>query len=161
MDAATLVAELGARGLTLAVAESLTGGLLVAEFVAVPGVSSVLNGGVVAYNTALKRSVRGVDAGLLEEHGAVHPLVAEQMADRVRSALAVDGRPSDVGLSTTGVAGPDWQDGQPPGTVFLGIAVGSAVRSVRLDLSGDRGAIRRATVSESLTELSRSLLGSL
>ena len=161
MDAAALVAELRARGLTLAIAESLSGGLLVAEFVAVPGVSTVLNGGVVAYNTALKHSVLGVDAGLLEEHGAVHPLVAEQMADRVRSALAVDGRPSDVGLSTTGVAGPDWQDGQPPGTVFLGIAVGSAVRSVRLQLSGDRGAIRRATVSESLAELSRSLLAGL
>ena len=158
MDAAALVAELRVRGLTLAVAESLTGGLLVAEFVAVPGVSSVLNGGVVAYNTALKHSVLGVDAGLLEEHGAVHPRVAEQMADRVRGALAVDGRPANVGLSTTGVAGPDWQDGQPPGTVFLGIAVGSAVRSVRLQLSGDRGAIRRATVSESLLELSRSLL---
>lgn len=158
MDAAALVAELRARGLTLAIAESLTGGLLVAEFVAVPGASSVLNGGVVAYNTALKHSVLGVDAGLLEEHGAVHPRVAQQMADRVRSALAVDGRPSDVGLSTTGVAGPDWQDGQPPGTVFLGIAVGRAVRSVRLQLSGDREAIRRATVSESLAELSRSLL---
>ncbi len=159
MDAAALVAELGARGFTLGVAESLTGGLLVAEFVAVPGASAVLNGGVVAYNTALKHSVLGVDAGLLAEHGAVHPEVAEQMADRVRRVVAVDGRPSDVGLSTTGVAGPDWQDGQPPGTVFLGIAVGSAVRSVRLDLSGDRGAIRRATVSESLTELSRDLFG--
>jgi nicotinamide-nucleotide amidase len=158
MDAAALVAELRDRGLTLAIAESLTGGLLVAEFVAVPGVSAVLNGGVVAYNTALKHSVLGVDASLLEEHGAVHPQVAEQMADRVRSELAVDGRPSDVGLSTTGVAGPDWQDGQAPGTVFLGIAVGRAVRSVRLELSGDRGAIRRATVSESLLELSRSLL---
>jgi nicotinamide-nucleotide amidase len=158
MDAAALVAELGSRGLTLAVAESLTGGLLVAEFVAVPGVSAVLNGGVVAYNTALKHSVLGVDTSLLEKHGAVHPEVAEQMADRVRFALAVDGRPANVGLSTTGVAGPDWQDGQPPGTVFLGIAVGSAVRSVRLQLSGDRGAIRRATVSESLQELSRSLL---
>ncbi len=157
MDAAGLVATLKQRGLTLAVAESLTGGLLVAEFVAVPGVSAVLNGGVVAYSTALKHSVLGVDAALLAEHGAVHPEVAEQMADRVRTALAVDGRPSDVGLSTTGVAGPDWQDGQPPGTVFLGIAVGGTVRSVRLLLSGDRGAIRRATVSESLGELGRTL----
>jgi nicotinamide-nucleotide amidase len=158
MDATALVAELRDRGLTLAIAESLTGGLLVAEFVAVPGASAVLDGGVVAYNTALKHSVLGVDAALLDEHGAVHPEVALQMADRVRTVLAVDGRPSDVGLSTTGVAGPDWQDGQPPGTVFLGIAVGSDVRTARLELTGDRGAIRRATVSESLLELSRSLL---
>lgn len=149
------VAGLLRRGWSIAVAESLTGGLLTAELVGVPGVSAVLRGGVVAYDTAVKASVIGVDQGLLDAHGAVHPRVAEQMADRIRAALAVGGEPARIGLATTGVAGPDPQDGQPPGTVFLGFAAGERVWSRRLDLTGDRAAIRAAAVSESLTELLR------
>jgi nicotinamide-nucleotide amidase len=148
-----LVAELAARGLTIAVAESLTGGLLVAELVAVPGASAVVVGGVVAYSTAIKHSVLGVDAALLAAEGPVHPLVAEQMALGVRTALAVDGRPADIGISTTGVAGPGPQDGHPAGTVYLGFAIGDRARSVRLQLDGDRQAIRSAVVSESLSRL--------
>lgn len=155
--ATEIVGELIRRGLTIAVAESLTGGLLVAELVRVPGASATLLGGVVAYNTALKHSVLGVDAELLRARGAVDPDVARQMADGVRSALAVDGRPADIGISTTGVAGPDPQDGQPVGTVFIGLAFGNRVRSVALRLSGDRSAIRSAVVSESLVHL-RNLL---
>jgi nicotinamide-nucleotide amidase len=151
--AATLIADLSSRGLTLAVAESLTGGLLTAELVSVPGASAVLSGGVVAYNTAIKHSVLGVDAELLEAEGPVHPLVAEQMALGVRDALAVDGRPADIGLSTTGVAGPGPQDGTPAGTVYLGFAVGDTATSVRLQLGGDREHIRSAVVSESLAGL--------
>jgi nicotinamide-nucleotide amidase len=154
---AHVVAELTRRGLTVSVAESLTGGLLVAELIGTPGASATVLGGVVAYNTALKHSVLGVDAGLLAERGAVDAEVARQMADGVRSALAVDGRPADIGISTTGVAGPDPQDGQPVGTVFLGFAFGNDVRSVELALSGDRDGIRSAVVSESLTRL-RTLL---
>ncbi|ARC56561.1 Putative competence-damage inducible protein [Frondihabitans sp. 762G35] len=155
--AAELLAVLAARGLTLAVAESLTGGLLVAEFVSVPGASAVVAGGVVAYQTPLKHSVLGVDEGLLAAHGAVHPAVASQMARGVRRHLAVDGREADIGLSTTGVAGPDPQDGQPVGTVFLGVALGDDVDVVELHLEGDREAIRRASVSESLSALQRML----
>jgi nicotinamide-nucleotide amidase len=149
------VAGLIARGWSIAVAESLTGGLLTAELVRVPGVSAVLRGGVVAYDTAVKASVLGVDRELLDAHGAVHPRVAEQMADRVRAVLAVGGEGAHVGLATTGVAGPDPQDGQPPGTVFVGFAVGERVWSRRLELAGDRAAIRSAAVSESLSELLR------
>ena len=141
------------RGLTIAVAESLTGGLLVAELIGVPGASATVFGGVIAYNTALKHSVIGVDADLLAQHGPVHPEVARQMADRVRTTLAVDGEPADIGLSTTGVAGPGPQDGHSAGTVYLGFAIGHDVSSLRLELGGDRAAIRDETVSESLLQL--------
>lgn len=150
MASASVVSRLLERGLTIAVAESLTGGLLVAELIATPGASAVVLGGVVAYDTRLKHSLLGVDADLLAERGAVDAAVAEQMADRVRRVCAVDGRPADIGLSTTGVAGPDPQDGRAVGTVHLGFALGSQVFSERLALSGDREGIRRATVSESL-----------
>ena len=145
-----VIARLIERGLTIAIAESLTGGLLVAELIKVPGASATVLGGVVAYNTALKHSVLGVDASLLQDYGPVNPEVARQMADRVRTALAVDGVPADIGLSTTGVAGPGPQDGHPAGTVYLGLAIGEDVSSLRLELGGDRAAIREKTVSESL-----------
>ena len=151
--APAVVAELVGRGLTVAVAESLTGGLVVAELVSVPGASAVVRGGVVAYQTPLKHSLLGVDAGLLAEHGPVHPDVAAAMATGVRDRLAVDGRPADVGLSTTGVAGPDDQDGHAPGTVFVGLAVGDRVVVRPLRLTGDRAAVRAATVEECLSSL--------
>jgi nicotinamide-nucleotide amidase len=151
--AAELIAQLAARGLTVAVAESLTGGLLVAELISVPGASGVVLGGVVAYNTELKQTVLGVDGGLLAEHGPVHPEVARQMAARVRDVLAVGGEPADIGLSTTGVAGPDPQNGFQPGTVFIGIAFGDYVDSVALGLTGNRQEIRAAVVRESLQQL--------
>jgi nicotinamide-nucleotide amidase len=151
--AAEVVNLLIARGLTIAIAESLTGGLLVAELIGVAGASATVVGGVVAYNTALKHSVIGVDTDLLAQHGPVHPEVARQMADRVRIALAVDGVPADIGLSTTGVAGPGPQGGHSAGTVYLGFAIGDDVSSLRLELGGDRAAIRDETVSESLLRL--------
>jgi nicotinamide-nucleotide amidase len=161
-DSSTLSAEvvalLTARRHTIAVAESLTGGLLVAELIRTPGASAVVLGGVVAYNTELKHTVLGVDAEVLAAHGAVHPDVAAQMAAGVRDALAVAGRPAHIGISTTGVAGPDPQDGQPVGTVFLGFAVGTAVSTRALSLSGSREHIRSAVVYESLLQL-KSLLG--
>ncbi|MES2169582.1 MAG: nicotinamide-nucleotide amidohydrolase family protein [Actinomycetota bacterium] len=157
MSAAELVEALRERGFTVAVAESLTGGLVTAELISVPGASAVVVGAVVAYDTAIKQSVLRVDADLLAEHGPVHPLVAEQMADRVRQVLSVGGRDADVGLATTGVAGPDAQGGHPPGTVYLGIAVGASVRSVRLRLTGTRQAVREQTVSELLSQLATEL----
>ncbi len=151
--AAEIVALLAARGLTVAVAESLTGGLLVAELVSVPGASVVVNGGVVAYATELKATVLGVDAELLAERGAVDAEVARQMARGVRERLAVGGRPAAIGLATTGVAGPNPQDGHPVGEVWLGLAIGAEASARGLRLDGDRAAIRAATVSESLAWL--------
>ncbi|ROS48538.1 CinA family protein [Frigoribacterium sp. PhB24] len=153
--AADVVAELTYRRLTIAVAESLTGGALVSELVSVPGASAVVRGGVVAYQTELKHTLLGVDAGLLARHGPVHRDVATSMATGVRDRLAVDGQAADIGLATTGVAGPDPQGGHEPGTVFVGLAVPGEVRVVELSLSGDRRAIRNGTVSESLAMLGR------
>ncbi|UOQ91130.1 CinA family protein [Agromyces endophyticus] len=141
-----MIAELTRRGLRIAVAESLTGGLVAAELTSVPGASLVVSGGVVAYDTAIKRSLLGVDADLLRREGAVHPEVARQMAAGARVALAIDGRPADLGVATTGVAGPDEQDGRAVGTVYLGIAVGDRAETIGLNLAGDRGEIRRQTV---------------
>lgn len=140
-DAAPLLHELERRGRTLAVAESLTGGLVTAALVAVPGASTVLRGAVVAYATDLKAVLLGVDADLLARRGAVDPDVARQMASGVRDRLG-----ADVGLATTGVAGPAAQDGNPPGTVHVAVAtpVGCVVRSLRLD--GDRPRVRAAAV---------------
>ncbi|GGL77752.1 nicotinamide-nucleotide amidohydrolase family protein [Curtobacterium sp. Csp1] len=153
-DVAALVAVLTARGETVAVAESLTGGLVVATLVGVPGASVVVRGGVVAYATPVKHTVLGVSADLLAEHGAVDPEVARQMASGVRTALAVDGEPATWGISTTGVAGPDPQDGKPVGTVFVGIASASGAEAYELHLEGDREAIRQGTVSELLARMS-------
>jgi len=143
---ARLIAELTRRNLRIAVAESLTGGLVVAELTRIPGASLAVSGGIVAYDTQLKHSILGVSAELLASEGAVHPEVARQMADGVRRALAIDGRPADVGIATTGVAGPTMQDGRAPGTVYLGIALGEVIESVALELPGDRAGVRAATV---------------
>ena len=144
---AALIARLAARGLTLAVAESLTGGQLTAELTRPAGASAVVNGGVVVYATPVKHTVVGVDEHLLDEHGPVHPEVARQLAERVRAVLAVEGRAADVGVSTTGVAGPDAQGGQPVGTVFVGVAFGTATRVAELHLVGDRAGIRAQAVA--------------
>jgi nicotinamide-nucleotide amidase len=120
-DAAELIAALRERGWTLGVAESLTGGAVAAEIVSIPGASAALWGAVVAYATPVKHTVLGVDAALLAEHGPVHAEVAVQMADGIRRVVAVDGRAADVGISTTGIAGPDSPDGQPVGTVHIGV----------------------------------------
>jgi nicotinamide-nucleotide amidase len=149
-DAAAALDLLRDRGWTLAVAESLTGGALADAFVRVPGASDVLVGAVVAYATPLKATVLGVDRGLLDREGPVHPEVAAQMADGVRRTLAVDGRPADVGVATTGVAGPDPQGGQSPGTVYVAVATPLDRRAVRVDLPGDRSAVRSGAVDAAL-----------
>lgn len=146
-SAAEVLDLLGRSGQSLAVAESLTGGLLAATLVAVPGASTVFRGGVVAYATDLKVTLLGVDRELVAARGAVDPQVAAQMAAGVRRSLG-----ADVGVSTTGVAGPDPQDGQPPGTVYVAVDVGGGPAQVRaLVLAGDRAAVRAATVRAALS----------
>jgi nicotinamide-nucleotide amidase len=147
MSAADVLTLLRERGRTLAVAESLTGGLLTDAFVQVPGASAVLLGAVVSYATELKHEVLGVDHALLEAEGPVHPEVARQMADGVRRALAVGGRIADIGIATTGVAGPDSQGGRPPGTVFVGVAIGTRRLAASGVFGGDRAAVRAAAVA--------------
>jgi nicotinamide-nucleotide amidase len=143
--AAEALRLLAADGASLAVAESLTGGLVAAELTSVPGASRVFRGAVTAYATELKHDLLGVNAALLDARGAVDPLVAEQMAQGVRARLG-----AVWGLATTGVAGPDPQDGYPVGTVYTAVAgpCGTKVTSLRLD--GNRAAIRAATVTAAL-----------
>ena len=149
-DAAQLIATLTARGWTLGVAESLTGGGLAAEIVSVPGASAAFLGAVVGYATPVKATLIGVDAGLLDRDGPVHAQVAEQMADRVRTVVHVAGRAADVGISTTGIAGPDSPDGQPVGTVHIGVATPAGVRSFSFVFDGDRASIRSQTVDAAI-----------
>jgi nicotinamide-nucleotide amidase len=115
--AAELVFALSERGQTVAIAESLTGGMLCSALVEVPGASAVVRGGVVSYATELKHRLLGVDAALLAANGPVDPDVAAQMAHGVRERLG-----ADWGVSTTGVAGPDPQGGTAPGTVYIAVA---------------------------------------
>jgi nicotinamide-nucleotide amidase len=151
---AELVASLAARGETLAVAESLTGGLLAATVVDVPGASRVFRGGLVVYATDLKASLAGVPAELLVRRGPVDPEVARLLAVGARERCA-----ADWGLATTGVAGPDPQDGVAVGTVYLGLAGPAGVTARRLTLAGDRPTIRRAAVGEALGLLRAALGG--
>ncbi|SEA70625.1 CinA family protein [Leifsonia sp. 21MFCrub1.1] len=145
------------RGLTVAAAESLTGGLLTAELTSVPGASAVVLGGAVVYATELKHTLLGVDAELLATEGPVHPEVARQLAAGVRDRLAVAGRRADIGVATTGVAGPDPQGGRPVGTVYVGLASDAGARAIALALTGDRDGIRRQTVVEAVRALAEEL----
>lgn len=152
--AARVLAALAQDGATLAVAESLTGGLLAATLVDVPGASAVFRGSVTAYATDLKASVLGVDEGLLDVRGPVDPVVARQMAEGARKLLG-----ADWALATTGVAGPDPQDGQPVGTVYVGLAGARGTEALPLRLSGGRDVIRRRSVEAALDLLLRRLTG--
>lgn len=139
--AAECVALLRGRGLTVATAESLTGGSVCAALTSVPGASAVVRGAVVAYAVDLKSGVLGVDAELLAERGAVDGEVARQMAVGVRDLLQ-----ASVGLSCTGVAGPEPADGRPVGTVFVAVVTPTAQIVRELRLAGSREEIRAATV---------------
>jgi nicotinamide-nucleotide amidase len=145
-----LIAALVARGETLAVAESLTGGLLAATIVDTPGASRAFRGGLVVYATDLKASLADVDSELLAQRGPVDPDVAVALAAGARRRCL-----ADWGLATTGVAGPEPQNGMPVGTVYIGL-IGPLVPSghaERLHLDGDRAAIRQATVAAALALL--------
>ncbi|WP_342000465.1 CinA family protein [Microbacterium sp. LWH7-1.2] len=150
--AAAVLRALHVRGWSIAVAESLTGGRVTAALVDIPGASVSVRGGVVAYATDLKATALGVEADLLAARGAVDPTVAEQMAHGVRRVLR-----ADVGLATTGVAGPDPQDGQPVGTVYIAVATPETTVVSQLALTGSRDDIRSTTVQKVL-ELTRTLL---
>ncbi|WP_229054221.1 CinA family protein [Aeromicrobium sp. Leaf350] len=142
-----LVALLTARGLTVATAESLTGGAVCSELVSVPGASLVVRGGVVAYAADVKRAVLGVPQDLIDAVGTVDARVARAMAEGVRSRLG-----ADVGLATTGNAGPDPSEGKPVGRVHVATAMADGTTDWVLDLVGDRAAIRRGTVDALLSQ---------
>lgn len=165
-----IVQRCGHRGLTLSTAESLTAGALASRIAEVPGASAALLGGVVAYSNQVKQRVLGVDPGLLESRGAVDGAVAAQMAHGAAQSCG-----TDIGIATTGVAGPERHQGKDVGTVYLGLACrydvvqrlgltapGHCMQheqevdgewltvSLLLDLDGDRAAIREASVVAAL-----------
>jgi nicotinamide-nucleotide amidase len=141
------------RGETVAVAESLTGGLTSAALTTSPGSSATFRGGVVVYATDLKTLLADVPLELLEARGAVDPQVAAALAWGARRRLG-----ATWGLGLTGVAGPDPQDGQPVGTVHIGLAAAEGEPQVRSErLPGDRDAIRGAAVEAALSMLRDSL----
>ena len=156
MLVAEILQRLETAGFKLAVAESLTGGLLASTIVDAPGASKVFLGGVVAYDSNLKRSLLHVSAALLQSRGAVDAEVAVAMARGVRE-LAAEAAQLSLGeviaVATTGVAGPDDQDGKPAGLVYLAISGLGDPEAIELRLEGDRQAIREATVAAALGEL--------
>jgi nicotinamide-nucleotide amidase len=154
-SAAQVVSVLRVGGGTLAVAESLTGGLLTAAVVDVPGASDVLRGGVVAYATDLKRTLLGVDADLLAARGPVDADVAAAMAAGVRTLLG-----ARWGVATTGVAGPGPRDGVPAGRVFVAVSGPDGDRRRQLDVRGARPAVRAGSVAAALDLLVEALSAS-
>lgn len=139
--------------MTLAAAESLTAGQVSAAIADVPGASAVLRGGAVTYATDTKRSLLGVDGELLALRGPVDEQVAHQMAAGV--ARLFD---ADIGLATTGVAGPGPADGQAAGTVWIAASGFGETRSRKLVLSGTRPAVR-AAASAHILALAAELVG--
>jgi nicotinamide-nucleotide amidase len=155
-SAGALLDSLSSKGLHLAIAESLTGGLLTSAFVDVPGASKVLLGSIVAYQTELKHQLLGVSRPLLQEQGAVDAEVVAQMASGIRTKLAAKSGLDEsavVGLATTGVAGPESQDGKPAGSVFVGISGPTGDFVYPLELNGSRSEIRTATVAAAVEAL--------
>ncbi|GGC60217.1 CinA family protein [Hoyosella rhizosphaerae] len=149
-----LVDALLQQGSTVAFAESLTAGLASAAVGGVPGASAVLRGGIVVYATDVKATLGDVPAESLRVHGAVSEITAGHLAASARRLLG-----ADWGVSFTGVAGPDEQEGHPAGTVFVGIEGPTTGRVLKLSLTGDRWAIRLASVTAAfkglVTELDR------
>jgi nicotinamide-nucleotide amidase len=148
-----LIAALAAGGNTLAVAESLTGGQLVATLTAVPGASRVVRGAVIAYAPDVKASLLAVDTDLLDARGPVCAEVAVQMASGVRAALG-----ASYGVSTTGEAGPESASGKPVGTVHVAVdgPRGSSSRAFRFP--GPRSEVQHAAVQAALRLLAESQL---
>jgi nicotinamide-nucleotide amidase len=143
--AAEVLSLLREANWTVATAESLTGGLVAAALTDVPGSSQAFRGGVVSYATDLKALLLGVDPAVLEAHGAVYAPVAAAMAAGVRDRLD-----ATVGIATTGVAGPDPQDGVPPGTVHIAVSLADDTVVRTIALAGDRDEVRTLTVERVL-----------
>ncbi len=143
-----------ARALTLSTAESLTGGDLSAALTTPPGASAFFLGGVVTYATPAKTALLGVSLETVGRHGAVSAQCATQMAQGARRLFS-----ADLALSTTGIAGPDPQEGKPVGLAYVALAEGNGVRVEQVQTSGTRAEIRREVVDTALRLLVATLLG--
>jgi nicotinamide-nucleotide amidase len=151
--AAVVLESCRARRLTLAVAESCTGGMLGARLTAIPGSSDVVLGGVIAYDDAVKREQLGVSAAVIEANGAVSEQVVRAMASGVRELLK-----AGAAMAITGVAGPGGGTPEKPvGTVWIAVDVGGVVESRLLRLWGDRDEVRQRSAQAVLELLRRTL----
>ena len=138
-----IIQKLGQRHLTISVAESLTGGLVAASLTQIPGASAVFKGGIIAYRDEIKRQVLKVDPALITKFTSISEPVAQSMATNIREIMN-----TDIGIATTGVAGPDKSDGFAPGIVFVAISIGDHKICQKLELVGDRTQIRDQSVNE-------------
>ena len=150
--AAEVVKKLKKKKLTLATAESITGGGLATAITDIAGSSEVFLGGVVSYSDKSKTRFLGITSQLLKKKTAVSEEVAKQMAESIRAELK-----SDYAIATTGVAGPGKAYGQKAGTVWIAIASKRDTFAVALALSGDRASIRNATIESALATFERIL----
>ena len=139
------ITALTARGLTVGTCESLTGGMICAALVDVPGASKAVRGGLITYQTDVKALLADVDAAFIETHGVVSAEVAAAMAEGARARLR-----SDIAVSATGMASPGESHEPPAGTVFVGVTSDRGTRTISLQLAGDRALIRRQTVEHAI-----------
>ncbi|MEJ1116356.1 nicotinamide-nucleotide amidohydrolase family protein [Paenarthrobacter sp. CCNWLY172] len=149
-----VVAAAIAKNQTVATAESLTAGMVAATLANTPGASGMLQGGVVAYQNSVKAGVLGVPEQLLADVGSVDGAVAEAMAEGARRSCG-----ASIGVSTTGVAGPDPHDGKAVGTVFVGIADDAGTKAFEFSFAGDRRSIREQACEAALARLLAALEG--
>jgi len=150
MRVSELIEAMASSGKSIAVAESLTGGALLSELISIPGASNVVQGGIVCYSTESKTQVLGVPAEIIEQYGAVSAETAIEMASQVAQKFS-----ANIGIATTGVAGPDAQEGKPVGQVYLAIAGISGSEVLSLNLTGNRDQIRHGTVSAGIALLGK------
>ena len=145
-SAVRLTEELGARSLTIATAESCTGGRLAARLTDIPGVSAVFLGAIVAYHNRVKTALLGVPEEILDAHGAVSPQTAEAMATGAMGRFS-----SDLGVGITGVAGPGGGSVEKPvGLVYISVADARGSKTGRFDFAGDRASVRNQAVDAAL-----------
>jgi nicotinamide-nucleotide amidase len=143
--ASSLIKKLQENNLTIAVAESLTGGLVAASLTEIPGASKVFKGSITAYVDEIKQNILNVNKETIPNFTSISEQVALEMAINVRKILK-----SDIGISTTGVAGPEKSAGFAPGLVFVAISIGDHNMCQKLEITGDRSKIRNQTVHEIL-----------
>ncbi|MFM1826459.1 MAG: hypothetical protein RLZZ37_1094 [Actinomycetota bacterium] len=138
-----VVEKLKLKSLTIATAESLTAGLVSANLAGIEGASKVFKGGIIAYQNEVKENILKIDASIINKHSSVSREVASLMAENVRKILN-----SDLGVATTGVAGPGLVGDKKIGTVFVALSSSQHNMCLELNLTGDRQAIRQETCTK-------------
>ncbi|MCI8332495.1 MAG: CinA family protein [Clostridiales bacterium] len=144
-----LISLLKEKNMTIAAAESCTGGLLSAAITSAAGASAVFEGSIISYANRIKQKMLGVDPDILTVHGAVSEPCAKAMAEGVRRNIG-----ADIGVSITGIAGPDGGTPEKPvGTVYIGLSFAGGTKAKRFQFDGSREEVRRQSVEQALCEV--------